>query len=325
MTTPTPPGGARGPAGPRLNVSGAVDLGALAAAQQRRTAAEQATASGANAVPSLVVEVTQQNLQAVVEQSRTVPVVVEFYARDYAPSDELGGVLARLVTNDAGRWLLARVDVDVEQRLPAAFGVQGVPAVVAVLAGQPVPLFQGPAPEAQVRQVLDELLRVAEANGVTGRLTVDATGADGATEEAGAPATPPHLLAAEEAMLAGNYDEAVAAYKQVLAERPADEEARIGLARVELLARTADADLGTARAAAAANPDDVDAQILAADLDLLGGHVEDAFLRLVDTVRRTSGEERDRVREHLVSLFDVVGSGDPRVAKARTALANALF
>lgn len=325
MTTPTPPGGGRGPAGPRINVSGAVDLGALAAAQQRRTAAEQATASGANAVSSLVVELTSQNLQSVAEQSRTVPVVVEFYAPNYAPSDELGALLTRLVTNDAGRWLLARVDVDVEQRLPGAFGVQGIPAVVALIAGQPVPLFQGAASEAQIQQVLDEVLKVAEANGVSGRVSLDGAAAEPGAEEDAGPVTPPHLVAAEEAMLSGNYEEAIAAYKQVLAERPADEDARVGLARVELLARTADADLGAARAAAASAPDDVDAQILVADLDLLGGHVEDAFLRLVDTVRRTAGDDRNRVREHLVSLFEVVGTGDPRVAKARTALANALF
>ncbi|HSF26358.1 MAG TPA: tetratricopeptide repeat protein [Actinomycetes bacterium] len=323
MSTPMTP---RGSAGPAINVRGAVDLAAVAAANERRAAAEAASASGANAVSSLVVDVTEATFQAeIIERSQTVPVVIDFWAEWCGPCKQLSPVLEKLVEEYDGRWLLAKVDVDAEQRLGAAFGVQSIPTLVAVVGGQMVPLFQGAVPEPQVRQVLDELLRVAEANGVSGRLTRGEP-ADGETAvEPAEPALPPDLQAAEDAMLAGDYDGAATAYRAVLATRPADEVARLGLARVELLARTQDVDPAAARTAAAENPADVAAQIVAADLDLLGGHVEDAFARLIDTVRATSGEDRNTAREHLIALFDVVGPEDPRVGPARLALANALF
>jgi putative thioredoxin len=169
-------------------------------------------------------------------------------------------------------------------------------------------------------------LRVAAANGVTGVVQAPAEGGedgDVPTEPAEEPLPPLHE-AAYDAIEAGDYARAVTAYEQALRENPGDELARVGLAQVRLLERTADVDAAAARAAAAAKPDDVDAQILVADIDLLGGHVEDAFDRLVATVRRTSGADRDRARTHLVELFDVVGT-DPRVSSARVALANAVF
>ncbi|NLT53973.1 MAG: tetratricopeptide repeat protein, partial [Actinomycetales bacterium] len=160
---------------------------------------------------------------------------------------------------------------------------------------------------------------------VTGRLDVAVTDTAEVAEEPVEEPLPPLLQKAYDAIDAGDLDGAVGAYEQALRENPADEEARLGLAQVQLLRRTRDADPTAARAAAAAAPSDVDAQLLVADLDVLGGHVEDAFSRLVDMVRVTSGEDRNRVRVHLVELFDVVGADDPRVAKARVALANALF
>ena len=196
----------------------------------------------------------------------------------------------------------------------------------AVVKGQPIPLFQGAQPEAQVRAVLTELLRVAAANGVTGRRgRPTEKRRRGSRRRAGrgaAPAAAPGGLRRDRRR---RLRAAIVAYEQALRESPADDDARIGLAQVRLLQRTADADLDAARAAAAANPEDVDAQILVADIDLLGGHVEDAFIRLVDTVRRTSGADRERARTHLVELFEVVGQGDPRVPAARLALANAVF
>jgi putative thioredoxin len=196
--------------------------------------------------------------------------------------------------------------------------------VYAVLKGQPIPLFQGAQPEAQVRQVLTELLRVAAANGVSGTVQVDGAAAAPAEEEVEEPLPPLHQEAYD-AIERGDFTAAVAAYEQALRENPADDLARVGLAQVRLLERTQDVDLAAARAKAAQDPDDVDAQLVVADLDVLGGHVEDAFTRLVDTVRRTSGADRDRVRVHLVELFEVVGPTDPRVPAARLALANALF
>ena len=191
--------------------------------------------------------------------------------------------------------------------------------------GQPVPLFAGVQPEEHVRAYVDELLKLAVQHGVTGRVTVgDAPEAEGAEVDEEPPLPPLHQQAYD-AIERDDLDGAVAAYQQALAENPADADAKLGLAQVNLMKRTAGADLQTARDAAAAAPTDVAAQTLVADLDVLGGHVEDAFLRLIELVRVTSGDERNAVREHLVELFEVVGSGDERVRKARGALMSALF
>ncbi len=195
-----------------------------------------------------------------------------------------------------------------------------MPATFGLLQGQPVPLFPGMAPESEVRTVLDQLLQAAVQNGITGRVQLEAVeGADDADT------LPPLHEEAFDAIERGDLEAAVAAYEQALTDNPKDHEAELGLAQVRLMQRTKGVDLAAARAAAAAAPDDVEAAIVVADLDLLGGHVEDAFTRLLDLVRSTSGEERDRARTHLLELFAVVGNHDERVRKGRTALMSALF
>jgi putative thioredoxin len=173
-----------------------------------------------------------------------------------------------------------------------------------------------------VQRYLDELLRVAAENGVNGRVQAGAQPDEEPIEE---PAEDPRYDEAYEAIERGDLDAAAAAYRSLLDDTPADPDAQAGLGQVELLRRTNGLDQAAVHAKAAANPDDVDAQTAAADLDLLVGKVEDAFGRLIELVRRTSGDDRDRAREHLVELFALVGNDDERVAKARTALANALF
>ncbi|HTE74897.1 MAG TPA: tetratricopeptide repeat protein [Actinomycetes bacterium] len=301
---------------PTFNPYGAVDLSALAA----RPAAGPA---GPAPVPGgVVVDVTEADFQAVVvEQSMTVPVVIDFWADWCGPCKQLSPVLERLADADQGRWLLAKIDVDANPRLGQAFQVQGIPAVFAVVKGQPIPLFEGALPEAQVRQYLDELLKVAEANGVTGRVVGGET--EPVVDEE--PAADPRYDEAYDAIERGDLDAAAAAYRALLADDPADADAQAGLGQVELMRRTQGVDPAAARARAAEAPDDVAAQAAAADLDLLDGHVEEAFARLVDLVARSSGDDRDAARTHLVGLFELVGSQDERVARARTALANALF
>ncbi|MDQ1605114.1 MAG: putative thioredoxin [Actinomycetota bacterium] len=302
---------------PSFNPYGAVDLAALA----KRPAAQTSRDAAVPAVGGLVVDVTEADFQdVVIETSMTVPVVIDLWAEWCEPCKTLSPILERLAVADGGRWLLAKVDVDANPRLGQAFQVQGIPAVFAVVKGQPVPLFQGALPEPQVRAYLDELLRVAEANGVSGTLATEPV-ADEPAEEA---SHDPRYDEAYDAIERGDYDAAAAAYQALLAEAPADADARAGLGQVELLRRTQDLDPASTRAKADAAPDDVQAQTDAADLDLLEGLVDEAFARLVDLVRRSSGEDRDRARTHLVGLLELVGPDD-RVARARTALANALF
>ena len=304
---------------PNINPYGAVDLSSLA---PRTGPAPGAAPSADAAAGGVVVDVTEADFQTVViEQSTTVPVVIDFVADWCGPCKQLSPILEKLAAEDGGRWLLAKIDVDANPRLGQAFQVQSIPAVFAVLQGQPVPLFQGALPEAQVRQYLDELLKVAEANGVSGRLTPQ----DPAGETVDEPVHDPRYDEAYDAIERGDYDAAAAAYQALLDQAPADADARAGLAQVELLRRTAALDAQAVRQAAAERPDDVAAQCAAADLDLLGGHVEDAFQRLIELVRRSTGDERDATRTHLVGLFELVGNQDERVIKARTGLANALF
>ncbi|RDD88574.1 co-chaperone YbbN [Streptomyces parvulus] len=318
-------------------MSGVVDLAAVKAAQEAKTKAEQARAeaarhggTGAVSPADLVIDVDEAGFESeVLQRSTEVPVVIDFWAEWCEPCKQLSPVLERLAVEYGGRFLLAKIDVDANQMLMQQFGVQGIPAVFAVVAGQALPLFQGAAGEAQIRQTLDQLVQVAEERfGLTG-LVVDPEAQPGAARPAveERPAGPHDaaLEAAVRALDAGDLGGAVQSYKNVLAEDPGNTEAKLGLAQAELLQRVQDADPQRVRQEAADKPGDAQAQIAAADLDLVGGHVEDAFGRLIDTVRVTAGDDRDAVRVRLLELFEVVGADDPRVTAARRALARALF
>ncbi|MFJ9869745.1 tetratricopeptide repeat protein [Streptomyces sp. NPDC101165] len=318
-----------------MSMSGVVDLAAVKAAQEAKSKAEHARAEaarqgGAGAVSpaDLVIDVDEAGFERdVLQRSAEVPVVIDFWAEWCQPCKQLSPVLERLAVEYNGRFLLAKIDVDANQMLMQQFGVQGIPAVFAVVAGQALPLFQGAAGEEQIRQTLDQLVQVAEQRfGLTG-LTVDPDAQPGAVAEREVPAGPYDALleAAVQALDAGDLGGAIQAYKNVLADDPANTEANLGLAQAELLQRVQGADPQQVRKEAAEKPGDVDVQIAAADLDLVGGHVEDAFGRLIETVQRTVGDDRDAVRRRLLELFEVVGPEDPRVIGARRALARALF
>ncbi|MEV7246785.1 tetratricopeptide repeat protein [Streptomyces sp. NPDC093248] len=318
-----------------MSMSGVVDLAAVKAAQEAKAKAEQTRAEaarqgGAGAVSpaDLVIDVDEAGFERdVLQRSAEVPVVIDFWAEWCQPCKQLSPVLERLAVEYNGRVVLAKIDVDANQMLMQQFGVQGIPAVFAVVAGQALPLFQGAAGEQQIRETLDQLVQVAEQRfGLTG-LTVDPDAEPGGAAPQEVPAGPHDALleAAVQALDAGDLDGAVQAYRNVLSDDPGNMEAKLGLAQAELLQRVQGMDPQRVREEAAGKPGDVDAQIAAADLDLVGGHVDDAFGRLIDTVRRTVGDDRDAVRRRLLELFEVVGPEDPRVVGARRALARALF
>ncbi|MFF8608340.1 tetratricopeptide repeat protein [Streptomyces sp. NPDC015346] len=318
-----------------MSMSGVVDLAAVKAAGEAKAKAEQARAEAARqggaaavAPSALVIDVDEAGFERdVLQRSAEVPVVIDFWAEWCEPCKQLGPLLERLAVEYNGRFLLAKIDVDANQMLMQQFGIQGIPAVFAVVAGQALPLFQGAAPEAQIRQTLDQLIQVGEERfGLTG-IAVDPSAEGAAPAAAPVPAGPYDALleAAMSALDAGDLAGAVQAYKNVLADDPGHPEAKLGLAQAELLARVQEMDPQQVRKNAADNPADVDAQIAAADLDLVGGHVEDAFGRLVEVVRRTAGEQRDAARLRLLELFEVIGPDDPRVTAGRQALARVLF
>jgi putative thioredoxin len=311
--------------GPALR--GAVDLSTLRNRPAAPSAADAPAAPGGGGgvvVPSLVMDVTDETFPQVLELSRTVPVVVDLWAEWCGPCKQLSPVLERVVTELGGRVVLAKVDVDANPQLSQAFRAQSIPMVVALVGGQPVPLFNGAVPEQQVREVFGQLLQLAAQNGVTGTASVDGDG-DAEPETAVEPALPPLHAEAYDAIEAGDYPRAITAYEKALAENPRDAEARAGLGQVRLLDRVQGADLQAARSAAAAAPTDIAAQLTVADLDVAGGHVEDAFIRLLDLFAQLPSDERAPVQERLLELFGVVGDADPRVIAARGRLASLLF
>jgi putative thioredoxin len=281
---------------------GAVDLGTAAA-----------TGNGAPSSRPVVVDVTEATFQQeVVERSAEIPVVIDFWAAWCGPCRQLSPILEKLAVEGGGRWALAKIDVDSNQRLSSAAGVQGIPAVKAVIGGQIVGEFTGALPESQVRQWIDSLLKAAADQGF-------GVPADGAAPEADP------LETAYAALAAGDLDAAEAELNAVLAKTPNDAAAKAGLAQIALLRRTESVDEGALAAAAAANPDAVEANLAVADLDVLSGNAEAAFTRLIGLIRRLDGDDREQVKTHLIGLFDALDPGDPVVLRARRELANALF
>ena len=304
----------------QIPMRGAIDLGALA---QARKAQSVATDAVAKAPAGVVVDVSEQDFQQkVIDVSKTVPVIVDLWAEWCGPCKQLSPLLEKLAAEYKGRFVLAKIDVDANPRLSQMFQVQSIPAVFAVIGESAGPLFQGAIPEAELRQVIEEVLRIAAEQGVNGTINTE-------VQEDVAPVIEeeqidPRLEAAFNAIEKGDFVAANNSYKEMLNQNPADQVAQAGLAQVGLLER-----------ASKLNPNDVlqkasdrkdfASQMDLADLELMKGNPGAGFAVLISAIKISSGEDRDKLRARLLELFIVVGDSDPEVIKARRDLASALF
>lgn len=310
-----------------FNRPGAFDLSSLATSPAATTAGAGGSASASG---PYVVNVTEATLDSIVRQSMQYPVVLEITSPRAQGHDTLTRDLVELSTAGAGDWLLARVDVDAEPGIAQAMGVTSVPMVVAIIGGQLAPMFQGAASKAQIAPVLAEVIKMARSNGIVGKVTpgASASGAGGtdAAEAVGDEApVDPRFAAADAAMAKGDFAGAVTEFEKLISANPADAEAIAGRAQAALLDRSMKVDPASVVAKAAADENDIDAQLDAADLELIQGDPAGAFDRLIGVIRDTTGDDRERVRVRLLELFETVGKTDPSVLKARRALSTALF
>ena len=304
----------------QIPMRGAIDLGALAQSRKAQSVASDALA---NAPAGVVVDVNEEDFQQkVIDISKTVPVIVDLWAEWCGPCKQLSPLLEKLAAEYKGRFVLAKIDVDANPRLSQMFQVQSIPAVFAVIGESAGPLFQGAIPEAELRQVIEEVLRIAAEQGVNGTINTE-------VQEDVAPVIEeeqidPRLEAAFNAIEKGDFVAANNSYKEMLNQNPADQVAQAGLAQVGLLER-----------ASKLNPNDVlqkasdrkdfASQMDLADLELMKGNPGAGFAVLISAIKISSGEDRDKLRARLLELFIVVGDSDPEVIKARRDLASALF
>ncbi|CAI9410306.1 putative protein [Aestuariimicrobium sp. T2.26MG-19.2B] len=297
---------------------GAVDLSSL-------TQAAQTSPAAAPGGDTWVTDLTEASFNDFVQLSMQYPVVLELWSPRAQGGEQLARDLAELTDAARGSWLLGRVNVDAEPRIAQALQAQAVPYVVVLLGGQVAPLFQGTRSRDEVKAALDQIGQAAVAGGMVGKaqpLGRTAAASAGSPDEA--PANP-RFAAADAALERGDFAAALAEFDKLVAETPRDAEVVAGRAQAALLVRAGAYDPAEVLAAAQANPDDLEAQFRAADVELMNNRAHEGFDRLLSLVRILSGDEREQVRLRLLELFSLLGNGDPRVLKARRELSTALF
>ncbi len=257
------------------------------------------------------IEITPENLtNEFLSLSKDKPVVLICWSPRSPESQEVVAILGKLALADQGSWVLGRVDVDAQPQVAQALQTRAVPFAVAIINEQMVPLFEQPYPEEQIRMVIDKVLALASEQGVGGAPTEKIE---------------PEEEEAIAALDAGDYAKAEAAYKKLLARKPNDNFAILGLAQTQLMARTDGIDGANVMKEASAHPDNIDIQLQCADIEIVSGYLEPAFARLLRLIPLFDGAEKKLVKDRLIELFALVDPADPRVIKARAALANALF
>jgi len=262
-------------------------------------------------IPMPGIEVSVENLSSdILPLSLVRPVIVLMWSPRSAESVEMVKILGKLETDYKTAFSLARVDIEAHPQVAQAFQTKSIPYAVAIIAEQMVPLFEQSYPEAQVRMVIDKVLTLASEQGI-GQAPVEQMEAE--------------EIEAMEALEVGNYLAAEAAYKKWLNRKPAENLAKLGLAQTQLLMRTEGLELDTVISESTKNPSDIALQLKAADIEIVNGGVEAAFTRLLHAIRATSGDDRAKVKDHLLTLFALVDPSDPRLVAARKELANALF
>jgi putative thioredoxin len=302
---------------------GAVDLSQVAQRAKQSTAAQPSgprTAGG-----SYVVEVTEQTFEAeTIRKSLKHPVVVELYSPRVATGQQLSDALIEIANASDGKFLLARLNVDAAPGLVQALGLQAVPTVIALINGQLAPLFQGVLPKDQVQAAIDQLIKAAVANGIVGR--AQPVGSESSPDAEPEPTADPRYEAADDALQRGDFAAAREEFDKLLQANPNDAGAQAGKAQAGLFARAAALDSESTLAAAnGSDDDDLNTQLAAADVEMITGQADAAFARLIELIKRLSGDQRNQVRVRLLELFETLGNADERVLKARRDLMTALF
>jgi len=308
-----------------MNMQGAIDLGAIAAAREAAQKAKevQVTKESNPLTEKVILDVTTANFETlVIKQSATVPVVIDLWATWCGPCKQLSPILEQLALEYNGKFVLAKVDVDAEPQISAAFQVQSIPSVFVAIGGQVAPLFQGAQPLPQVKQIIDAVLEQAAKLGVAGNVSGNDISGNEMPQMVTEPSSDPRFDAAESALELGDWDLAITAYQELLSATPNDAIAKIGLLNVQLLKRMDGVDFATA---ISTSNNAIDSQLIAADAQFLMNDLAGSFSRLIELIRTNTGKDRDIVRDRLVELFEIAGATNPAVISGRTALANALF